>query len=221
MRLARRAIRGFTLLGQWASHIARDRDAGALRDFVFWVRTSLFRADMVDLDLTWFTFAATRHLAARIQPGLTIFEWGSGASTIFFARRGCRVWAAESDPVWLGLIAQRLEPEQDVQLLSFDGATDSYVEAVRMGPCEGFDLIVVDGRRRIDCLRRGIERLRPGGTLILDDSDRAEYQSALASLPEAEWNVQHFAGPKPAVLWPVFTRTSLFEHRRPRGHRAS
>ena len=33
-----------------------------------------------------------------------------------------------------------------------------------------------DGRRRADCTRNAIAKLKPGGMLIIDNSERAEYQ---------------------------------------------
>ncbi|MGD8327283.1 MAG: hypothetical protein PVF65_10220 [Sphingomonadales bacterium] len=46
-----------------------------------------------------------------------------------------------------------------------------------------FDFVLVDGRARVFCLESGWKCLRTGGVMLIHDAQRAEYQSAIKSLP--------------------------------------
>ena len=47
-------------------------------------------------------------------------------------------------------------------------------------PFEGqvFDFICIDGRARNLCLKLAVQNLRPGGILVLDNSDRPQYDTS-------------------------------------------
>ena len=53
-----------------------------------------------------------------------------------------------------------------------------------------YDVIVVDGKRRAECAAAAVQKLAPGGMIILDDSDRIntsrEYVRAVGTLREAD-----------------------------------
>lgn len=48
---------------------------------------------------------------------------------------------------------------------------------------ETFDLVLVDGRARIHCLKAGWELLREGGVLVIHDAQRDEYRATIGSFP--------------------------------------
>jgi hypothetical protein len=181
-----------------------------LQDLRRWVRTTLLGHQLADEDLPWFTFPATRFLARVIAPGWSVFEWGSGASTLYFARRGCRVISVEHDAAWAKRMASALEPYDGVQVLPYASGDADYVRAVAGGPVEGFDLAVVDGVRRPECLRAAMSRVRSGGLLLVDDSEREENREPATALSPDLWQALHFPGPKPSNVWPVFTRTTVW-----------
>lgn len=49
-----------------------------------------------------------------------------------------------------------------------------------------FDFILVDGRARVACLLNSLPKLKPGGLMILDNSDRPSYQLAFKVLKDWE-----------------------------------
>lgn len=145
----------------------------------------------LQLGLPWMSFAAIDYLERTVGPDTRVFEWGSGGSTLFFARRAGTVVSVESDPGWCELVRAELrkigaakanvmlEPLPDDPRDGF--AESSYVRAVEEGE---YDLIVVDGREhgsslRPICFRAAERRMRPGCRIILDDSWRyAELRSS-------------------------------------------
>ena len=58
---------------------------------------------------------------------------------------------------------------------------------------KGIEVIVVDGRARASCMFQSISKLRPGGMLILDNSDRSYYLDGISFLLEG-WDKRVFRG---------------------------
>jgi predicted O-methyltransferase YrrM len=88
-----------------------------------------------------------------------------------------------------------------------DGAepspSDAYVRSI--GEVAGdFDLIVVDGRERVRCVRAALPRLAPGGVLLLDDSQRRRYRSVVQ---DPDLDVVEYRGLVPSL--PLPRRTAL------------
>jgi hypothetical protein len=162
---------------------------------------------------------------------MAVFEWGSGGSTLFFARRVARVVSIEYDAGWCEAVAQRLRahalanaelrhvpPERgdDGALYrssdpGFAGMSfRRYVHGVLDYPDRAFDVILVDGRARFGCLVTALPKLKDDGVLILDDSEREDATEACALLTGRGWTARHFDGPGPHSYWPVFSRTTAF-----------
>jgi predicted O-methyltransferase YrrM len=83
------------------------------------------------------------------------------------------------------------------------GFFDSYVAAIDDEPDESLDVVIVDGRARVECVRRAMPKVRSGGLLILDDTQRARYRPAIELL--AGWERQVFTGLKPGDQHPAQT----------------
>jgi hypothetical protein len=148
-----------------------------------WIR-SLFSIydidDLVRIDLPWWCLEATA--AVNVFLGrrslARVFEYGSGASTVWLARRVARIVSVEHDGPWRDLVAARLgaHPNATLMFVPVDGKPHAnakrygsektgwkgctffeYVHAIERtaGP---YDLIVVDGRARGTCLQVAIEQ---------------------------------------------------------------
>ncbi len=112
-------------------------------------------------------------------------------------------WAARTreriNELGLQNVELRVLPVED-----FPGELDSL-------PDESFDLVVMDFLEaptvtRIDCLRPARDKVRPGGHLLLDDSDRPGYAEASELL--AGWRFRSFSGVKDE--WPEACETGIF-----------
>jgi predicted O-methyltransferase YrrM len=138
----------------------------------------------LDLELPWFSYAAIDFLVTFLQPELRVFEYGSGGSTLFFARRVKSVYSVEDNFNWFELVSQRLEKKglsnATLKLCPFDfknpvGFEDSpYLNALGEGH---FDVIVVDGSEewtqvRPACFHHAERQIKKGGIIVVDDSWR-------------------------------------------------
>ncbi len=221
IRALRRALERIGVLGLLDRWAARSRTG-------LWLRSLLSIYDLEDLlrhDVPWWTFQASDRVAAFLasRPHARVFEWGSGASTVWLSRRAGSVTSVEHDGAWAGIVrpvlpgnavvrvvepvpatggaGQVLSEKPGFEGLDFRGYVDS------LDDTEGsFDLMVVDGRARNACFHRAVLRLAPDGVLVFDNVDRERYRSAIASSPlpiEVEWT----RGLTPALPYP--TRTAL------------
>jgi hypothetical protein len=155
---------------------------------------------MIALDLPWWHVEATRQvenfLAARPEP--RVFEYGSGASTAWLARRAKTVISVEHHAGWHKALSGMIADLANVQLWHRPIDGEGYVNAIAEAGGQ-FDLVVVDGRRRIDCLQRAKAFLKPGGIILFDDSGRLRYRKGIKGCGLTE---QHFFGRSYCVPYP-------------------
>jgi predicted O-methyltransferase YrrM len=109
-----------------------------------------------------------------------VFEFGGGGSTLWFADRVGEVVTVEHDDDWFRALNEAVSGRDNCQVLyrAADDDFTEYVGAIADFADGYFDVVLVDGRNRIRCLRSAMGKVRPGGLLILDDSDRARYSEA-------------------------------------------
>jgi hypothetical protein len=178
------------------------RDPRGLRHAPRYLRSLLpDRSPLADA-VPMMTFDAIAWLSAYLRPEMHVFEYGSGGSTVFFTSRVDRLVSIEHDPEWysrtkdrigtvtldrLTYVLQPPEPGSEGGFGSTDDRYDgmnfaAYVRTIDDYPDAGFDLVSVDGRARSACLTRAVQKVRPGGFVLLDNSDREEYSTAMKEL---------------------------------------
>ena len=124
------------------------------------------RADTVD-DVPPISFES------RSFAGRTVLEFGSGASTEWWAERADQAVALETDVGWLEKV--RAGAPENVDVLEFaethesQEAFDSHVHSL-IGD-RRFSVVVVDGGDRVKALHVAPELLEADGVLIVDDLD--------------------------------------------------
>jgi SAM-dependent methyltransferase len=159
----------------------------------------------------WIVPAAIGWLRRRIRSDWSVLELGAGRSTVWFARRAGRVISFEDNEFWAEQTRGRLREVglENVELRQL--AVEGFAAEVDTLPDGSFDLVVVDfleapAVTRIDVLKRAMERVKPGGLLLLDDSDRPGYAEAFELL--AGWRFRKFVGVKDG--WPEACETGIF-----------
>ncbi|GAB3329547.1 hypothetical protein GCM10027299_33080 [Larkinella ripae] len=136
------------------------------------------RWQSVDKDnnpIPWYTYPAIEFIKQLDLSTKTVFEYGSGNSTLFWASRCQHVIAVEDDKAWHATIQARLPPNVDYLLLE---DKEAYIRAIHRFP-DPFDIIIVDGKYRFDCTASALARLSPTGFFILDNADWHPRSSAL------------------------------------------
>jgi hypothetical protein len=127
--------------------------------------------DRAGRPLPWYTYPAIEFLQQLDFSDKTVFEYGSGMSTLFWAGRAARVVSVEDDEQWFHKVKSMAPP--NVELL-FEPDLSRFADTIaRHG--ERYDVIVVDGpargRTRLKCSQAAVAHLAEGGLVILDNSD--------------------------------------------------
>jgi hypothetical protein len=158
---------------------------------------------MVALDLPWWNVRATEKVEAFLarRPNARVFEYGAGASTAWLARRAASVISVEHHVEWQKLILPMVERLGNTLLWGRELEGAAYVGAIDEAGGE-FDLIVIDGRRRVECLARALPHLAKDGIILFDDSGRRRYRTAIRDCDLKE--ERHF-GRSYCVPYPDFT----------------
>jgi hypothetical protein len=119
----------------------------------------------------WYTYPAIGYLRQLDFSDKSVFEYGCGNSTLFWAGVARQVVSVEDDREWFDVMSTRVPPNTR---LVYEPDLAAFVDVIRQFP-GGFDIIVVDGpargSTRLKCSRAAIESLRSGGLIILDNSD--------------------------------------------------
>lgn len=125
----------------------------------------------------WLGYRAIKFLDRLIEPSSKILEFGSGMSTIWFARRCDFVVSLETDARWFVKVEGVLEREGvdnvDHRLcpVADDGGAPDYGAALSDHAGTEFDLVLVDGYRRDAAMAVAIAMVRPDGSIFLDNTD--------------------------------------------------
>ncbi len=151
----------------------------------------------------WLTFPAVDWLEARCFEGMRVFEWGSGGSTLFLLDRDASVTSIEHDRLWSDRVKSELghAPTIDHRWIPAQGGSfRDYVAAIREFPDDYFDLVLIDGRARVDCLEISVSKIKPGGAILFDNAERPRYAQAVEMTRESalrDWEEILLPGPTP------------------------
>lgn len=146
--------------------------------------------------IPWVTYSFLQFIDSRLSKDMTGFEYGSGSSSRYFARKIGTLYSVEHDEKWYSRVKEGL-PE-NIQLNKF--RKDSYAESINNS--KGlYDFILVDAIDRVACIKESISKLKPSGVLILDDSEREEYEEGKDILKSHGYKELPFWGFSPGSLY--------------------
>ncbi|MEM7468750.1 MAG: hypothetical protein AAF387_17925, partial [Pseudomonadota bacterium] len=115
--------------------------------------------------LPWFTYPTIEFLQQLDFTESRVLEWGAGGSTLF--------WGARCN--WVFTLERNLRWHEKISSLAADNTEVVYAhtkeEYLSLVPDEQFDIIVIDGELRRECVSVAVDVLAPGGLIILDNSD--------------------------------------------------
>jgi hypothetical protein len=162
-----------------------------------------------DFKIPWMTFGAIKYLDKYLDKNMTIFEYGSGGSTIFFSERVKKIISIEHDSAWYDYeinILNKLEnvelnlilPENKGKLINYrkgygSSFFDNYVNLIEQYNIK-FDVIIVDGRQRNDCFKKAIQKIAHDGIIVFDNFDREYYKKSMDFININEFEVLNFKG---------------------------
>ena len=202
--------------------------------FPEWLRYITRNSNSIADKIPWITFSAIDFLKKISHSEMHIFEYGSGGSTFFWASRVKHITSVEHDKSWFEKIKMELAEQKitnvdyilsapysipEVGKKQFQVATDyissdesyngksfeAYVKTIDNFQDEHFDVIIIDGRARPSCILHSQKKLKKGGYLVVDNSERQYY---LSGFDLKNWQSWEFFGPVPYDY--NFSKTNIF-----------
>jgi predicted O-methyltransferase YrrM len=145
------------------------------------VRTRQMLYERGHPDAPWLTPEAVRLLGRMLLPSDVGLEFGSGRSTLWFARRVRHLTSVEHDQRWYddvsALLKERALSNVDYILAPVGepgehgerGGASEYARAALAFPESSLDFALIDGAHRDHTTRYVLPRIKPGGMLIIDN----------------------------------------------------
>jgi predicted O-methyltransferase YrrM len=176
-------------------------------------------------DHPWLTRTANQILASLLRSGDVGLEFGSGRSTLWFAKRVRHLTSVEHNLRWYQDITGKLKEANlhnvDYLLKPAREQEGQAMDAPYVMVMDGFspnsiDFVLVDGVYRSYCALRSIPILRPGGFLIIDNVNWFLPSSSVSPnsrpigdvAPEGVWREVHQALSDWRVIW---TSSGVFD----------
>ena len=123
--------------------------------------------------IPWMHPAAVLYLESLLTPDMTVVEHGCGGSTLWFAERVDYVEAYEDSETW----ADRVN---NLNIYNAEVLHTRWIET-RVKKC---DLLFIDGygKDRPEWIRAAHKIVKPGGVVVVDNSERPAYRESLFAL---------------------------------------
>ncbi|OEK00344.1 hypothetical protein BFP97_01925 [Roseivirga sp. 4D4] len=159
----------------------------------------------------WICPDAVQALRGLLNDKMTGFEYGSGKSTIFYSKLLKTIHSIEHNEPWFNKVNEMISdlkitnakldlvlPNKpvDQQHMSSkaqlsltreeypvkDEVFNKYVRAINSYDDSSIDFVSIDGRARVSCTEMAVPKLKSGGILLLDNSERLRYKKVHETL---------------------------------------
>lgn len=211
----------------------------SLRYYFSWYESLKKNRSPLADKVAWVVYSSLPFIKSILKSEMIVFEYGSGGSSLFFAERVRRVISIEHDEKWLNMVNRTMESNNLKnwkghlvlpQMIDKNNKLDysnpthylshwqeyshfifkNYATYINQYEDLLFDIIMIDGRARPSCFIHAKEKIKPGGYLILDNSERKHYQIVHDILKKENWDKFSFFGPGPYVDY-EFWETTIWQ----------
>lgn len=156
--------------------------------------------------IPWVTYSFIDFIKGRLTKEHSLFEFGSGNSTLFYANYVKKVVSVEHDKEWLENIYGQKPSNAEIIYCQLIRDGDYCRMALKTN--QKYNVIIIDGRDRVNCCINTPDALTEDGVIVLDDSERREYRDALLMFKEMGFKQLSFSGISPGLFY--LKSTSLF-----------
>ena len=149
--------------------------------------------------IPWVTYSFIDFIKERVTKQHTVFEFGSGNSTFFYAKYAGLVVSVEHDRDWYDKIVMDKPVNSEMIFCELLRGGDYCRVPVKLE--EKFDVIIVDGRDRVNCCKQAVDALSETGVVVLDDSEREFYREGVDFLLKKGFKQLAFTGISPGLFY--------------------
>lgn len=132
-------------------------------------------------DWPWITDPAIDFLEEYLKPDMHILEFGCGSSTVYFSKKCNNVISIEHQSHYYEEAKNKCGNNVALHLLQLP-----YYSYCNLLKDNHFDLVLVDGRNRKRCVWESMRIVKPGGYIMLDNSEREYYSQVFEFLKDWE-----------------------------------
>lgn len=143
--------------------------------------------------IPWFTYGAIELLQERLPKDAVIFEYGCGLGTKWWAKHSLHVDAVEHDQKWYEMISKSMPENVCLNLKELNKGYET--ASAEFG--KKYDVIIIDGKNRMDCVKTAIDHLTNRGVIVYDDTDREKNIGATQFLKDNGFSHLSFRGFSP------------------------
>jgi hypothetical protein len=195
-----------------AADVARVREQLSLyrRALPFLERSGWLRSakanrsiDAKGRPIPWYTYPAISFLSEKDFSACNVFEFGSGGSTLWWAKKARAVMAVEHAEEWVEEVRPQLPANVDYRHEALTENGPYSRTAADSG--RRFDVIIVDGRDRVNCALNSVPALTEQGVIIWDNAHRARYQVGCDALVAQGFKRLNLYGMTPINGTPMLT----------------
>ena len=145
--------------------------------------------------IPWINYSMMHFLTPRLPEYISILEYGSGNSTLYWATKVKEVVSVEHDALWIDYIRKKFSGISNIQLLT--AGSDADYENAPVAINKKFQLIVIDGIRRIECTRCALKLLTEDGCILFDDTLFCEHKEVFKIMEQNGFKALRISGAKP------------------------
>ncbi len=169
----------------------------------FFARVLNYVYKFIYSDRPWLSYGSINFLNTYLNKDMKGLEWGSGRSTTWIGRRVGKLTSVEYDQNWAKIVSNDLaekclsnvdlhyipldHPKSEPTYLTYDNEP-KYTAVANNFPNNSLDFVLVDGHYRQACIRACIKKIKTGGILIVDNTNRMNIEDW--GVPKS-WNIIH------------------------------
>lgn len=171
---------------------------------------SIKRMEPVDKEgapIPWMNYSFIDFIEPRLNKSMTVFEYGAGYSTLYLSDKVKTVTSIEYDKDWFEKVKRDLEVKGNCEV-EYYPEPEKYIKAITDIDKGPYDLIIVDGRDREECIKYITPYLSENGVIILDDSWKKKFDKVFEYFREKGFKEISFTGLKAGGM--IVDKTTVF-----------
>lgn len=150
--------------------------------------------------IPWVTYPFIDFIQHRLNKQMSIFEFGSGNSTLFYAEKVKSIVATEHDHNWYSNLLKIVPQNVHLMYKNIDVDCNEYCSLIKEFSAQS-DIVIVYGRQRVKCIENTIDSVKDSTVIILDDSEREKYKDGIALLENRGYRRIDFWGIAPGIFF--------------------
>jgi len=105
--------------------------------------------------IPWYSYPFLYFIEPHLTNNITVFEFGSGNSTLWWAEHVSKVISCEHERSWI----EKLQPLPKTVEIFYKDLDVDYTYFIKEYN-EYFDIIIIDGRKRNECIKNCLESIK-------------------------------------------------------------